>query len=1154
MARGPYQGTFQPNLRPTVVHGPDAIVYINGESDIIGCPSCRKKFDLNAYITNVTVDLNTESPPGSASISLAIPRHAVDDFYFEGKALITPMMEVEIFAKGYYLVEGVPQYYPIFWGLVTEVGNSYSGGEHTVSIQCNDILKWWELCKMNINPAFTGSAGQEGRSIFGNVFFGMNPFDVIWSCAQQAFGDVVVGSGSLVSLVKENGGQKQVFTEALQDIMMYWEQRFARTRSNLLLYGTNGVAVRGDSLYEAWNVKKKGAFKKPFASAAVRKANGGKDSGQMVFDPTDPSVVAFRTQFSQAGQVNFWSSEFQTKLELANAAKEAIGYEFFMDVTGDLVFKPPFYNLDILSNKPVSWIQDIDIIDWDFSESEAEVVTQLTMQGSFGGNVDYGFPEDITPFTSVTDYHLLRKYGWRTHTVNSEFMGDTLLMFYHGMDILDRINSKRHRASVTVPMRPELRLGFPMYVAPLDQIWYLQGISHNIAFGGRATTTLTLTARREKFFAPRGIGEIRFVKYTGPAKDQAKPAKPDPKAKDAKDGKQKAPPVPDPILPFKYSSRQLSQYVNFKVNLGANAQMPATTKDIVASVEGFKGVSGENPYAPLILRHPKTGRAVGYPNVNMIYTRPFAPPKDQLSATAGQKPPGANTFQNKAAAQKAKEATEALRDALAKKVTYSTVDEARDTLLNNRYQYGLNSAGVFVYVWDRDQLFGEVAFPIAKNIQLQKDGQDVKEKLVTAKDPKAAAMIRPVSDERGFEVVGHFRYGRGLALRDGRLVYNPNQKNQAASIGLQTALAGDLFSSLTAQSQGITSLTSVYANPIDAITRLAPDGSDLQTAGIRNEPTAGQYANAYIPVAKDGVAPDGSNFVDAAPLGSPEQKGQIESVEASQLSRALTIAELNVTHDAGAQDTQCGCLAGRRDLAFISQGYQLKPINATTMGASGVASADGVLPSGGTQIGGNALIIGSTAAGEPITDELYRSALGGANVLTRIDSFLFDLYKALDEPHQQLEASLRGEMLDVTFPTQEEIFFGKPGSPESELTPPFSAASRFGVGDPKAIAAQANSAKSDLKKTWTEFGDNLKKNTEKTKLQGEIDMAQKDLQGVNAQIAELEKQKKAVDSGAAKVVNFSNKSLQQQIDDLKKESAKLQQEIKDKNLQLQQLG
>lgn len=1125
MPRGPFQGTFQPNVRPTVVHGPDAIVYVNGESDVIGCPSCRRKFDFNAYITSIQVDLSVESVPGSASVSLSIPRHSVDDFYFEGEALITPMMEVEIFAKGYYLVEGVPQYYPIFWGLVTEVGDGYSSGEHTVTIQCADILKWWELCKMNINPALTAAAGQEGRNIFGNVFFGMNPYDVIWSCAQQAFGDVVVGSGSLVSLVKENGAQSRVFQEALGDIMAYWEQRFARARSNLLLYGTNGVAVRGDSLYEAWTQKKKGKFMKPYASQAVRNANGGAQGGQMVFDPTDPAVVAFRTQFQQAGQVNFWSSEYQTKLELANAAKEAIGFEFFMDVTGDIVFKPPFYNLDILSNKPVSWIQDIDVIDWDFSESEAEVVTQLTMPGSFGGNTDYGFSEEITPYTSVTDYHLLRKYGWRSHSYNSEFMGDTQLMFYHGLDILDRINSKRHRGSVSIPLRPELRLGFPIYVAPKDKIWYVQGISHNIQFGGRAQTTLTLTAKRGKFFAPQGLGHIRMTKYTGPTAAGSKSAKPDPKAKNAQDGKQKGAQPVQPELPFKYTSRQLSSGGVFTVNIGRAATTPPTLQDL-------DSLGKDNPYAPLVLRHPKTGRAVGYPNVTMVYTRPFAPPNADLAKNAGQKT-GKNKQIDPKKAEKAQQgALKQVVDDLQKRNTANAIDDARDVLLRNRYQYGLNSAGVFVYVHDPGRLFGEVAFLNSKNVTTQYDGGAPPSAAVIAKGGKSA-MIRPISDERGFEVIGHFRYGRGLALRDGQLVYNPGQKNQAATIDLQVALAGDLFTSLTAQSQGVTTLTTAYANPVDAITRLQPE--DLQTAGQQNEPTAGQMAQAFLPT--------GKNFVDSAPLGSPEQKGAPSSVEAGQLSRAVTIAELNILKDPGGTDAQCGCLAGRSDLAFMNVGYQLKPIFSNTMG--GVAPAlSGTTPGGPV----DPVLAQALQQGTPITDEQYRAALGGQNVLDRIDQFLFSLYSALDGPHEELEAALRGAAVDVTFPPADEVRFGQPGSPDSELTPPYNPANRLAVGDPAAFAAQANSAKADLKRTWNEFGANLQKKTKQTQIQGELNLAQKELNETNAELQRL--QALQASSGSTTLLV---PPLATQIDNLEKEKARLEQQVADKTLELQQL-
>ena len=54
----------------------------------------------------------------------------------------------------------------------------------------------------------------------------MNPFDIIWHLAQQAFGDIVVGAGSLVSTVRDAPGQNTVFSGALSDIMAYWTSRF----------------------------------------------------------------------------------------------------------------------------------------------------------------------------------------------------------------------------------------------------------------------------------------------------------------------------------------------------------------------------------------------------------------------------------------------------------------------------------------------------------------------------------------------------------------------------------------------------------------------------------------------------------------------------------------------------------------------------------------------------------------------------------------------------------------------------------------------------------------------------------------------------------------------------------------------------------------
>ncbi len=1170
--RGPYEGTWQQGIRPTIVTAPDALVYINGETEILGCPTCRRRFDLNKYITSIQVDLNVDSAPGTASVNLSIPRHSLDEFYFDGNPMITPMMEVEIFAKGYFLVEGLPQYYPIFWGMVTEVSDSYSGGEHSFSINCADILKWWELCKMNINPAFTQASGQLGRSIFGNVLFGSNPYDMIWSLAQQAFGDVVVGSGSLVSLWKE-GQQRQTFNSALGDIMQYWQQRFSKIRSNLLLYGTQGNAVRGDVLYQTY--QKQGGDRKfkasrpvPFASQNVRQANGGDSGSQMVFDPTSAQVTAFRTQFSQAGQVNFWTSEFQTKLEIANACKEAIGFEFYMDVTGDIVFKPPFYNLDILSNKPVSWIQDIDIIDWDLSESEAEVVTQVQLQGSFGGNVEFGFGEEATPGTSVTDYHLLRKYGWRAQTFNSEFSGSPLQMFYIGMDLLDRYNSRRFRGTVNIPLRPELRLGFPIYLAPKDQVWYLTGISHNIQFGGRAQTTLTLSAKRCKFLAPQGIGTIELTGYKGEKDKQATPK--------------------DKLDPKTLTTQKLAQGGQFKAIVGDAAQIPPIN---------YPDSPGTyNPYEPLVMRHPKTGRLVGYPNVVMAYTRPFADPsKKQVAKLSGKKDPNAARAVPKTRDQTNAEVTQRVSDVEAEAHKLSSDDKLREKYLNNRYQYGLNSAGVYTYLYDKSSVVKEILLLPAQNISFDEATNSMKIAGTTG-------MIRPVSDERGFEIIGHFRYGRGVSLRDGSLVLNvtgkdPNAENTRAEINLQLALSGTLTETLQAQSAGLTTSSTLTSNPASTLAAMQPD--DPQTAGIINPATKEpEFVNV------------GENFVNTAPLGTPQQQGTTNStsevsVEASQLSRALTLAEMAVKEEA--PTSECSCLLGRSDLAFIGVGYQIKVMTPS-------ADADGTIRFGSmtadqtsqisaysgsvdllqqqqaavdaaeqeaqrvnntdpladidseafAEVADNRIVSARTKAladfqaahaeefanftsegesallsealegdGKPVTG----MALSYTQTVSKVEAFLAQLYTALDTSHTEYERGLRGEYVNVPQVNADDVRFAEPED-LGGVSPPFGPAGRAVGGDPAALSAQANDSLNEAVSVWNDLAGSVEADVKRGLLEQEIAELTQQVAALSAEVSQAEQAGIPVDPGLRAALDIAMQALankQQELNNLNQE-------------------
>lgn len=1111
MARGPFQGTWQPGMRPTVVTAPDALVYINGRPDLTACPNCKRRFDFNKYVTSVQVDLNVENAPGSASINLNIPRHAVDDFFVDGKCIVTPMMEVEIYAKGYYLVGGLPQYYPIFWGLITEVGDNYSSGEHSVPITCSDILKWWEVCRLNINAALTQAAGQPGRNyLTGNVFHGANVYDVIWTLAQQSMGDIVQAAGSLVSKTRESRFPG-VFDGMRRDIMSYWNARFGQMRSNLLLYGMEGGAVRGDAIFASQPGATSPASRK-VASTMVRNANGGAASSQALFSPVD-NVLPFRSNISNSGNPNLWQSEFQTKLEIANTAKEAIGFEFFMDVTGDIVFKPPFYNLDILGNKPLSWIQDIDIIDWNISESEAEVITQLQMSGTFdGGQMDHGVTSDFnTPVIQVTDYHLLRQYGWRVQSVNAEYLRSPEAMFYMGLDMLDRINCRRNRATVTIPMRPELRLGFPVYLAPKDEIWYVTGISHNLSFGGRAQTQLTLTGRRSKFVAPKGIGSIELTKVEKP-----KASKGTKKAAESS--------TPPLVVRARPTAKELGQSGKFKVHVGLAAETPPTNQQVAQF--------NQDPYEPLVMRHPKTGRIVGYPNVNMVYTRPYKPDATTFALNAGQ-----NTSKNRKTAPTRKPQDRAAAEENRENVESGLVqNQTRDLIdrhLDNRYIYGMTSAGVYTYVYEKLSeekkmrvLQEIVQLPIA-SIEVSSDTGSVLDGT-----RKGTATIRPVSDERGFEVIGHCLYGRGVALRDGSLVLaGSGEHNTRAIVDTQLALSGGLFETLQGQSHGLTTLTaSGYANPAYAVATMSP--GDLETA-LNPETSTPTFMDT------------GQNFIDSAPLDSPANRGQPISVEVSQLSRALTIAEMGTKDDGAPVDKQCACVFGRSELAFMNSGYQVEFLKGTAPDPSSArqtalrleiaklneqiaevrsrAEAAGLDPMLDQEA--EAELLRRLAAQEADTkakierlqqslDDGQLTGLDAASAvlssldinspvsvpttldvrqtMSTVERFLQNLYEALDGPHQEYEKALRGQL--ISGPSRQEIITSNENQPEpSPYSPPFSVPNRAVGGDPAALALQGSTAVTDIVQSWKKFGSNLKRAPQRAALIRQIDSANESL-------------------------------------------------------------
>lgn len=1067
MARSPFQGTYQDGIKPTILQAPDAKVKLNGEFSILSCSGCGKRFNLNRYITNITTSLDIDSVPGSASFTLTVPRHIVEDFYSNGDPIILPMMEVEIYGKGAFLVEGLPRYYPMFWGVVTEISDSYSGGFHTFNVSCNDILKWWELSFMNTNPAYTQPQGQFGRDYIKGSLFNANVYDVIWTLAQQAMGDVIQAVGSQRDVFRENLNPA-MFERAYQGIVRYWTERFAKMRSSLVLYGLQGAAVRGDDLWETQSSNAAGTASK-WASQSVRRANGSRSSGSPLY--FDPDVVSpYKKNIDEVGEVNFYQTTYESKLAIANTCKDAVGFEFFMDVTGDIVFKPPFYNMDVLSNKPVSWIQDVDVISWEFSESESEVITHLQVQGTFeGGAMDYGTTDEVTlPVTQVIDYNLLRKYGWRTETLNADFARDPQALFYIGLDHLDRINSRRFRGTVNIPFRPELRLGFPVYIVSKDQTWYVKGISHSITFGGRAETTLTLTAKRGKYIAPKGIGTMAY------------------------------------------------RSGSYSLKIGDAAQLPISPSD---------DIKADDPYAPLIMIHPKTGRMVGFPNAVLAYTVPYT--AENLSKELGQK-----TGNDRGTAAKLRDVNPTAREQNLRVMMDALGPTEEKALaakhLTNRYLYGMTSAGTYTYVHDLSGVIQEMTQVDASKISVSIEGKTAD----PAKVLGANAFIRPVSDERGFELIGHYRFGRGVSLRDGSLIATDKGVDRA-TVDVQMALSGNLQTMLLAQSSGLTARSAAAVNPAEELANLKPE--DLQTAGFVNQTTGSVEFKSGPP-----------NYIGTSDMNSAAVTG-VATVEVSQLSNALTLAEMTPHNTENVPSVSCVCMMGRADLTFVNVGYQLDGISPVAEDLSDLSAADRISTAEAEVSSAEAARLGAEIdklKGEmallkedPLytfdpdaldnqvsqlqkkidelskrqAQELAPKPISGSgvfvpsrqDVISKVEQYMANLAKTMDDLHTTVERQLRGEMMPsydksvVNGTTQGDTF--------GALKPPFSPMGRALGGDPAAIALQGSSAIEGMATAWQNFGDSLRNNAKAENLRSEVARMSEHLASLDAEIARLEK-------------------------------------------------
>lgn len=554
----PFAGSWRPNARQTVQVAPDALVYLNGATSLPGCRTCNHEIDVNQFVTSISTDCGVAAGASTASLTLSVPKAYGDGFWKDGNSLLRPGLEIHIYFKGYFPVVGmagasaplvagvdpnkVPQfpYYPAFHGVVTTVDDAYGSGFYQFTVTCAGMLHFWEHMKFSRSGSFFGARPQNSATnttLTGHPFSGRTPYSIIYNLYRDTNGSAA-GVGYALSSRTNFGAVSSNTRERLYSMTTrYWERRFRNRPYGLRMHGASGTLfTASQQAYLSLFGSSTEAGRNLLAGVNSRTARNSRDSyaedpavllgmravgeGGRILRQVDVSLLpaqsgeagasrldatqmqAFVTDIGTYGDVNFFESTYESKLDVATQVTNVTGYEFYQDVDGDLVFKPPMYNLDTSSSR-VYRIEPIDIISLNHSHKEPEATYCIVRNGAFR-NLQGAVDDAEWGARSVyVDYRLVAQFGWREASLETSYYGgNAQAAFFGAVAHLDKINRGMFSGSLTIPLRPEIRPGYPVYIVDEDSYYYVDNVSHSFSYGSQCTTTLSLVARRTKFLPP----------------------------------------------------------------------------------------------------------------------------------------------------------------------------------------------------------------------------------------------------------------------------------------------------------------------------------------------------------------------------------------------------------------------------------------------------------------------------------------------------------------------------------------------------------------------------------------------------------------------------------------------------------------------------
>jgi len=217
------------------------------------------------------------------------------------------------------------------------------------------------------------------------------------------------------------------------------------------------------------------------------------------------------------------------RLDVIREVVRKIDFEAYQDIDGKIIVKPPLYNLDVVNLAPrLSLYGATQTLDGSshnsltnpataiFPENNPFVIhlseilteqenedqsairrTRTTLTGNAMRAFGIQYREDLKAIGEYIDITKLAKFGLREEpSYQAAFLdyADKYTLFAHAAAETARANRGYRTYTFTTQMRPELKLGFPVFIPHRDMYAYIKSISINYQVG--ATATMTKTLRR----------------------------------------------------------------------------------------------------------------------------------------------------------------------------------------------------------------------------------------------------------------------------------------------------------------------------------------------------------------------------------------------------------------------------------------------------------------------------------------------------------------------------------------------------------------------------------------------------------------------------------------------------------------------------------